>query len=193
MGWTSYHATFYKNGTVDRKAEIDNMWNYDSSKKFKVLKSSMKGSIYYGAIQREEKVFAVIFLTSVSNKDYYNFSYKDMDETMIPYAYDCPISILKLLTETDNEYANEWRKKCYENHEQKKAEKNNPSSLKNLAVGTKISFIAKYGTSANNVGDEVVLTKVINCKGKAIWYGYGYKWNEKMIKSICDGEYKVKE
>lgn len=23
MGWTSYHATYYKNGKVDRKAECD--------------------------------------------------------------------------------------------------------------------------------------------------------------------------
>lgn len=23
MGWTSYHASFYKNGKIDRKAECD--------------------------------------------------------------------------------------------------------------------------------------------------------------------------
>lgn len=38
MGWTEYHASFYKNGKVDRKAECDNLWSKDC----KVLKSTMK-------------------------------------------------------------------------------------------------------------------------------------------------------
>lgn len=190
MGWTSYHATFYKNGIVDRKAEIDSMWNDD---KCKVLKSTMKGSVYYGAIKKEEKVFAVVFLTSVDNKDYFNFSYKDMDETMNPFYYDCPVGILKLLTETDSEYALEWRKKCNEKHEQKKAESSDPNSLKKLSVGTKIVFIAKYGTNANEAGDEITLTKVTNFNGKSFWYGLGYRWKESIIKNLSGGEYKVKE
>ena len=116
MGWTSYHATYYKKGAVDRKAEIDNMWNNDSSKRFKVLKSSMVGSTYYGAIDNGEEVFAVVFLTSTNSKDYFNFSYKDMEESMCPYQFDCPIGILNLLTETDNEWAIKWRENCYEKH-----------------------------------------------------------------------------
>lgn len=190
MGWTSYHATFYKdNGAVDRKAEIDNMWNTDG--KFEVLKSAMNGSTYYGAIKRENEVFAVVYLTSGDSKDYFNFSYKDMDETMCPYYYDCPIGILKLLSETDNECALEWRKNCYERHNQKKAEKKNPNSLKNLPVGSWISFVAKHETNANNAGDEITLVKVARYGGKPYWYGYGYKWGEKVIKNLSGGEYKV--
>ena len=30
---------------------------------------------------------------------------------MHPYQYNCPISILNLLPETDSEYAKEWRRK----------------------------------------------------------------------------------
>lgn len=41
------------------------------------------------------------------------FYYKDMDETMGPYAYKCPEKILRMLTPTDNENANEWRDKCW--------------------------------------------------------------------------------
>lgn len=33
---------------------------------------------------------------------------------MFPNCFDCPKSILDLLTKTDNEYSNEWRKRCYE-------------------------------------------------------------------------------
>ena len=41
MGWTSYHATNYKNGKIDRKAECDAYWNHPLDKgRFKVLKNS---------------------------------------------------------------------------------------------------------------------------------------------------------
>lgn len=194
MGWTSQHATHYKNGKIDRKSEIDSMWNDDISKKFNVLKSSLVGSTYYAAIQNKEtdKVFAVIFLTSTNMKEYCNFSYKDMDETCGPYRYDCPVGVLKLLSETDNEYANEWRKKCYEKHEQKKAERKNLNSLGNLPVGSKISFITKYETSACNKGDRMILTKRTNCfSNKTYWSDGYYRWSKKLIKDISNGEYEI--
>ena len=47
MGWTEYHAAYYKNGKVDRKAELDAMYNWeDENRKVEVLKSSMVGSTY---------------------------------------------------------------------------------------------------------------------------------------------------
>lgn len=128
MGWTGIHADFYKNGKVDRKAEMDHRWTQKESEDYpqlRVLKSSMVGSVYYAAVElsrngKMEEVFGVTGLTSVDNNDYHNFSYKDIDETMGPFYYDCPVGILNLLTETDNEYALEWRKKCRERHEEKK-------------------------------------------------------------------------
>lgn len=155
MGWTSYNAKFYKNGRVDRKAEIEN--NVIKNDNLKVLKSSMIGSTYYGAIEHIEskEVFAVVILTSTNMKDYFNFSYKDMDETMEPYYYDCPKYILELLTPTDNRSANEWRKKCYENLRKK----NDKNSLKNLPIGTRIKVTMPCDTSHYNQGDEVILEK----------------------------------
>lgn len=194
MGWTSYHATYYKKGKIDRKAEIDNIWNNDNSYKFEVLKSSMVGSTYYGAIHNKEtgKVFATIFLTSTNMKEYHNFSYKDMDETCGPYRYDCPVGILKLLSETDYEYANEWRKKCYEKHEQKNAERKKSNSLTNLPVGTSISFNAQIEISGCNVGDKIVLTKRNKCfSNKTYWSDGFYKWSKKLIECVSGGNYTV--
>lgn len=57
------------------------------------------------------------FLTSISGN---NFSYKDMDETMIPCYYDCPESILKLLSDTNNENALEYRRLCREKRRKRK-------------------------------------------------------------------------
>jgi hypothetical protein len=121
MGWTSYHATNYKNGKVDRKAEMDNLFTWSNNQiSMKVLKSSMVSTIYYAAVEEirdgKRTVFAAVCITAGADRSdpYFNFAYKDMDETMGPCYYDCPKSILDLLTETDNEAALEWREKCRE-------------------------------------------------------------------------------
>ena len=150
MGWTSYHASYYKNGTVDRKKECDDVFSKGDCK---ILKSAMVGSTYYAAIKKGEEVFAAVFLTSTDSKDYYNFSYKDMDETMGPYQTECPIGILKLLTPTDNKFALEWREKCYKTIELKK------KGLSKLAVGTKIEITLPFDTRFYKEGEKVILTK----------------------------------
>lgn len=157
MGWTSYHAEFYKNGTVDRKKEIDKLWTQKESEKYpelNVLKSRMIGSTYYAAIEEKEngitkQIFAVVVLTSVNMKDYFNFSYKDMGESAGPYCYDCPKGILDLLTDTDNEYAIHWRNKCRENIHKKKEKLTKGT----LPIGSIIRF-KKYN------GEVVVLEKM---------------------------------
>ena len=59
------------------------------------------------------QVFVVICLLEYRPKDYWNFGYKDMDETMGPCYYNCPEKILRILSPTTNEYAIKWRKKCW--------------------------------------------------------------------------------
>ena len=162
MGWLEYRADHYKNGKVDRKAEMDSKYNWeDESRKVEVLKSSMVGSTYYAAVKSFNKtngyecVTAAICLTSTNNKDYFNFAYKGMDESMGPYRYDCPKGILDLLTPTESEYANEWRKACYENL----AKKKNPNTLNKLPVGTVIKVIMPFDTNYFKEGQEVKLKK----------------------------------
>ena len=157
MGWTSYHAEFYKNGTIDRKKEIDELWTQKEIEKYPelyVLKSRMVGSTYYAAIEEKEngvikKVFAVVVLTSTNMKDYFNFSYKEMSESAGPYCYDCPKGILDLLTDTDSEYAINWRNKCRENLQKKK----DKTTKGTLPVGSIIKF-----TRWDN--EEIVLEKM---------------------------------
>ena len=124
MGCVSYHVdTDIKNGKLffDRKKECDEVLNRGIGKEHKILKSAMVGSTYYAAVQtpksdKDYEIWAAIFLTSFDRSLTDNFAYKDMDETMgpsTPYC-KCPVSILKLLTETTNEAAVEWRKKCWD-------------------------------------------------------------------------------
>jgi hypothetical protein len=152
MGWTFYEATHHKaNGDVDRKAECDAL-NTDGT--HMVLKSAMVGSVYYAAIAKTDgfmvdKVFAVIFLTDEDKHSGmgFEFGYKDMDETEAPYYYTCPVSILNLLTPTDNKCANEWRDACRKNAEKSKS----PNALKNLPIGSQIDV--EYGD------EHIILTK----------------------------------
>lgn len=46
----------------------------------------------------------------LTSRDYYNFAYKDMGETMGPEAR-CPVGILKCLSQTENKTALAWRRK----------------------------------------------------------------------------------
>ena len=177
MGWTSYRAEHYKrsgkNRVVDRKAECDAYFMEGLNKgHFKVLKSTMVGSTYYAAVkslkkaikdkqgnieyvylpENEQGVWAAIFLTSTDMKDYYNFSYKDMDETCGPCHNECPVSILKLLTKTESKYANDWRQACWDYHSKKK---NNLNDISKLRVGSKVKFVAN--------GKEYIMRKEFGC------------------------------
>jgi len=73
----------------------------------------------YAAVETIRKdgsreVWAAVYLLKFAPKDRggYTFSYKDMSEHAGPYATSCPARILELLTPTDSEYANEWRRAC---------------------------------------------------------------------------------
>lgn len=202
MGWTSYHASYYKNGTVDRKAECDAYWEEGLNRGyFKIEKAVMKGTVYYAAItpiqrkteegiipipEEERETFGVVILTSVSMKDYFNFAYKLVDETMGPAQRNCPESILKLLSPIDNEWALEWRKNCWENVRKEKDKR----KLSILPVGTKIAFTCEFNTQVCSKGDEIVLEKrlyTVRGKCKLVWVGLGYKWKPSLISS----NYKV--
>ena len=198
MGWTSYNASFYlPNGKVDIKAECDNIYNadmvtWDSSGKaigkFEVLKSAIIGNTYYAAVKKTKyatenepekvMVFAAICLTSVDMQSYYNFAYKDMDESCLPCQCQCPESILDLLTETDIEYAKKWRENCRKYHELRK--KYNPSKL---PYGTKIRF--KWGN------EEVTLIKHPPAYQFKTYFWYNEKNHTYFSKKFIPMEYEI--
>ncbi len=104
-GWSYSHADLSR---ISRKDAVRREIGPD----FLILKDRMIGTTYYGAIKSGDTVFALIVLTRVENRDWFNFGTKFMDETCGPYSYDCPKSILDLLSPTDCETANEWRRIC---------------------------------------------------------------------------------
>lgn len=197
MGWTYGHATRYKaNGKVDFKAECDALLQDDI---YEIVRSQMVGSVYYAAVRTtkrrvvdpdgnfikdaqgnyvredvpfwEQEIWAAIFKTG-SDGPYWNFGYKDMDETVGPCECDCPKSILDLLTPTDNEIANMWRERCYRRLEDKKHKR----SFNDLPYGTRI----RYTTLDGRV---MTLTKHEPSFQFKTWFWYNEDSNKYMPKS----------
>lgn len=201
MGWTSSHAVYYKpDGQVDRKAECDAYFEEGLNRGYyKVLKSAMVGTVYYAAVkqlsrysskeenkmekipEKDQKIFGVVFLTSVNQKDYYNFSYKDIDENMGPAEDLCPTSILNLLSNTDNEYAIEWREKCRKNAEKQATKRKAKRILDELPVSSQITFVSEKNLSNGiKIRHTVYLMKAAYA-GKTCWTDGQYRWSTAFI------------
>lgn len=108
MGWTSMSKPYKITEWFRGLFPVD---------KYEVLDVAIVHRIeLYAAIKilATGEVSAAIWQLSYSNRSYYNFSYKDMDESCGPYLYNCPERILEVLTPTTNEYALKWREECWE-------------------------------------------------------------------------------
>lgn len=136
MGWT---GVFINKNVTPRKAIEDEIKRI-LRKEFELLKIVGKGSTYYCAIKDKtyNEVFGMVIPTSVSTKHcpYYQYEliYKTIGEQSGPFYYDCPKSILNLLSPTEDDEANKWRAKCRKNMDFVK-----PSTL---PVGTTIKILS---------------------------------------------------
>ena len=164
-----------------------------------MLRSSMVGSTYYAAVkpllrrtrdghdtyepipEEEQNVFGAVFLTAIDMHDFFNFAYKDMNETYGPAQTDCPIGILDLLADTNNESAIAWRKECWESAKKRLAHQKARKKLHMLESGDVIEFssIANY-TNGIKVGDRVTLEKR-EAGNTVIWTDGIYRWKEAWI------------
>ena len=176
MGWTTIRANHFKNGKVDRLQEIYDMWENQNEGRTHVVKMSLVGTVVYGAIQVVETgmVWGLVVLTSVTRDD---FSYKDLDESCGPYSYNCPVTILELLSPTTNENSLEWRKRCYERANERSRKAKFKKKIDKLPVGTVIEFESEVGLHSTNPlylygvdkGETVRLVKRLNGYNKKVW------------------------
>lgn len=117
MGWTgrAYYGTTRKE-RLEKMLEVYN-WE-DETRKVETIDSALIGTTAYAAIRRTEKatgetsITAAVILSHMGGKN--ELFTKEMGESMGPGEYDCPKRILDKLTETESEWANEWRRKCRE-------------------------------------------------------------------------------
>jgi hypothetical protein len=135
MGWTYTNKDKHVSAGEYIKSELL-VWNNPDAKYTLLDGGVVKFRTYYGAVERidlktnERRVFAVVILLNYA-KGYHNFGYKDMDESCGPVESNCPERILKLLTPTDSEYANEWRQRCWAKI---KSKKDKPKIQENMTL-----------------------------------------------------------
>lgn len=167
MGWTGIYAKNYtSHGKIDRKAECDDYFLEGLNRGFfDVHASRMVGSTYYAAVsplktvayeadgsvrkdsngntvyedipKENRQTFAAVILTQTDKDMFY---YKEMSETEGPRYYDCPMSILKKLSPTDNEWANEWRARCLARANKLAEARKQHVDLPSLPIGSVIRF-----------------------------------------------------
>lgn len=184
MGWTWKYASAYKeNGKVDQKAECDKLF----TKEFTVLKSCMKGNVYYAAVKKTAEdgtkiVFAAVILTSLRNISGMNFGYKEMEESMGPVETKCPTSILNLLTKTKSEFALSWREQCRNYNENEKEKRRKRKILSDAVDGTKIRFVTNFSDKFGvfKKGDLIKAVK-IHTGGLERWFDGIYSWRTAQI------------
>lgn len=140
MGWTE---TNWTKGTKVKDWFKENYNHENDCVKQTVLDAALVARTEaFAAIEQvnketgERKVFMAVVIMKFSG-GYYNFMYKDMDETCGPNICRCPKRLMKLLTPTEHEYALNWRKRVDEYWEQK--DKSNKTRAK-LNVGDTIVF-----------------------------------------------------
>lgn len=138
MGWWGNYVGTAPKGQERIKYVIKEE-GYDAEDErhiWKPIATALVGSVVYLAVERTEKttgekvVYAEVCLTRM-DRGY--MMVKAMSDTMGPGYCDCPKRILDLLTPTDSEWANEWRKRCAEKRAQKK-----PDDLAKLPIGAKV-------------------------------------------------------
>lgn len=169
MGWTGiskYYCELNKKGKIDRKATLDyefRGWTSETCGTTTNIKSAMVGTTYYAAFKTEKpngaiEVWAMVIITSLDKNE---FRYKDMTEDMMPGYFDCPKSILDLLTPTDDEYANKWRQNCRE----ALANRNKKTWLQKLNIGDKIIYTKRNG-------EQLTLVKHAPAYQLKTWFWY---------------------
>ena len=165
MGWT------YMEKPMNIKKWLEDSLTWENETySHKCLKSYIKLKEGYAAVESinkitgDREVWAIVYLFNYTrSKDGFNFGYKDMDESMGPYYYNCPASILDLLTEAKSNSAIEWRKKSRE-------------VLANKKPRPKIEIGRSYTVLNSTVNQVKIVDKI-----KGFWIGVS-----------GDGRYKIR-
>ena len=138
MGWLFPYDTPRKSDIIDDICE-------DQSREgwvMKALKKSCRGNVLYvlhesGKPGETERWIGVYLLA----KDDGNWGYKDMDEGMGPYAYDCPISYLDEADPPRNETAKRWREQCREKAKERSSRRPKTGEIWKLKDGCSPQFV----------------------------------------------------
>lgn len=194
--WISRKAQYFKNnGDIDRKKECTCfLLDTINSNLYEVVHAAFYCNVYYAAVvqtkifngqeykkipKKDQKITAMIIDTKTQKKE---FIYRNLEkESDMPIRRECPKIILNLLSDTDDENSQEWRKQCHKSLQIKRK----LLKLDGLPEGTRIQFPSLLSFS-NGVekGDSIILLK---SNRKWIWEKYQYRF----MKSYINPDYTI--
>lgn len=154
-------------------------WSDDNPYVYRVLDSALVNlREFYAAVEEvhketgDRRVWAAVFKITLmraplSDPWDHNFCYKDMDESMGPYFYNCPERILKLLTPTEHEHARHWREECWKRINTKKARPK-------IQAGTNLLYSGRVYCAGESLGQR-------GWRVRALDTGLTYRMNRNQI------------
>lgn len=116
MGWT---GDLWKNprGKEELKDYFENVL-HSSTHNNTIIDYAIRGNVFYAAVDTDgAEVWGLVIhfgykTTRNKKQTWTEFLYKLEDESVGPRAYDCPKRIIRKLTPTESDWANEWRRAC---------------------------------------------------------------------------------
>jgi len=124
MGWTSSYDWRTRKDVADHLKD-----GREVGPTTKILGTGSSGNELWLVLETNGRRDIVLYLLGKCGSEW---GYKDMDETMHPYFYNCPLKLLKLAPER----CPEWRAKVHANHAKKREEAKTRRALKKaLKVG----------------------------------------------------------
>ena len=99
------------------KEELKDYFENHLTRGNKIIDCSIKRNVFYAAVKKGEEVWALVVYFGYKTTRYKThqeteFLYKMNDETVGPWARECPKRIIKKLTPTESDWANQWRRAC---------------------------------------------------------------------------------
>lgn len=165
MGWTTPYG-------MSTKKQITDMLIRDltGSGTHKVLKTATVGNCFWVAMHTvTHGSFIVLYLLEKHKGEY---SYKDMDETMHPYYYNCPLSLLDLTTTPTNEEL-PWRKEVRKRAAQTANRKSKPIAVGDFVTARSSAgmykVIGRYGPRSWRI-EDVATKRVYRCGTSRLLY-----------------------
>lgn len=120
MGWTG--SQYY--GKDRKEFLIQEFTQENATHKWYLTDISMRGSVAYCISWAEDKLTGkkehegYVILTEKNRKEPNWIYYKEMGETVLPYYFNAPVSLIKKLNalgEPYNDMAKQWREQCLTN------------------------------------------------------------------------------
>jgi hypothetical protein len=108
MGWLFTHGASRKDIIEDLTRERVQ----ENGNGIRTLRKSFRGNTMYVLHETfGEKPLKFVIVYLLQRDASCGWGYKDMDEGMLPYYFDCPVSFLDEADEPMNENARDWREK----------------------------------------------------------------------------------